>query len=290
MNTMMKDSGIGWLGCIPDDWKLYKGKYVFSLRTTKGNQYSKQLLSPTQKYGVIPQELYEKLSGMNTVKLSESTDYSTLKTVHVGDYCISLRSFQGGFEYSNYEGVVSPAYQIFYPTREIDHRYYKYLFKDDRFITEMNSFTMSLRDGKPISFSDFGNSIIQYPDIKEQHRIADYLDKKCEAIDAAIAAGDKEIEKLKAYKQAVITKAVTKGLNPDVKMKESGIEWIGDMPEKWELRKIKNLFRRIGSGTTPESSNFAFYDGNINWLQSGDLNAGLVNCTEKKVTNDSFAA
>ena len=242
MNMTMIDSGIGWLGQIPSDWELYKGKYIFSLRTTKGNLYSKQLLSPTQKYGVIPQELYEKLSGMNAVKLSETTDYSTLKTVHVGDYCISLRSFQGGFEYSNYEGVVSPAYQIFYPIREVDRRYYKYLFKDDRFITEMNSFTMSLRDGKPISFSDFGNSIIPYPSLTEQHRIADYLDKKCASIDAAIDAGEKEIEKFKTYKQSVVANAVTKGLNPNVEMKDSGLIWMGKIPKHWGVTKLKYLY------------------------------------------------
>lgn len=92
-----------------------------------------QLLSPTQKFGVIPQGKYEELSGMNAVKINEKTDLATLKTIHQGDFCISLRSFQGGFEYSEYEGVVSPAYQVFYPTVNVSRGYYKYLFNGSSF-------------------------------------------------------------------------------------------------------------------------------------------------------------
>ena len=88
--------------------------------------------------------MYEELSGMNAVKLNDKTNLALLKTIHIGDYCISLRSFQGGFEYSKYEGVVSPAYQVFFNTIDVDKGYYKYLFKDNSFIDKMNSYTMSL--------------------------------------------------------------------------------------------------------------------------------------------------
>ena len=159
----MKQSGIDWIGEIPEDWKIEKAKHVFRQRFDKGNKIKLQLLSPTQKFGVIPQTLYEELTTYSAVKLKEGTDLSTFKTVHKGDFCISLRSFQGGFEYSRYEGVVSPAYQIFYATEEIDDGYYKYLFKDQTFIAKINSYTMSLRDGKNIAFSDFGNTFIPLP-------------------------------------------------------------------------------------------------------------------------------
>lgn len=144
----MKESGIPWIGEIPKNWELIKGKYIFTQRNQKDNKINLELLSPTQNYGVIPQKKYEELSGMNAVKLKESTDLHLLKTIHKGDYCISLRSFQGGFEYSEYEGVVSPAYQVFYPITPIDRGYYKYLFKEKTFINKMNSYTMSMRDGK----------------------------------------------------------------------------------------------------------------------------------------------
>ena len=95
----MKDSAV-WFGKIPNSWTVVKGKYVFTQRNTRGNNIALQLLSPTQKYGVIPQEKYEELSGMSAVKLNDSTNFALLKTIHKGDYCISLRSFQGGFEVS----------------------------------------------------------------------------------------------------------------------------------------------------------------------------------------------
>lgn len=136
----MKDSGIEWIGIIPASWELYKGKYMFAQRNLRGNTIKLQLLSPTQKYGVIPQSVYEERSGMNAVKLNENANLSTLKTIHKGDFCISLRSFQGGFEYSEYEGVVSPAYQVFYPVTKIVRGYYKYLFKECGFIEKMNSY------------------------------------------------------------------------------------------------------------------------------------------------------
>lgn len=239
----MKDSDEKWLGVIPTSWQMRKGKYIFTQRSQRGNNIELQLLSPTQKYGVIPQSLYEKLSGMNAVKLDEKTDLTLLKTIHKGDYCISLRSFQGGFEYSEYEGVVSPAYQVFYAIDKIDEGYYKYLFKDREFINKMNSYTMSLRDGKNIAYADFGNTYIPYPIYEEQKKIADFLDEKCSEIDALTSDIQKQIDTLEQYKKVVITETVTKGLNPDVEMKDSGVEWVGKIPNHWSIEKGKYILK-----------------------------------------------
>ena len=208
-NAKMKESGIEWIGEIPEHWDTKKGKYIFTQRNEKGNSIELQLLSPTQKDGVIPQALYDEISGMNSVKLKENTDFNLLKTCHKGDYCISLRSFQGGFEYSKYEGVVSPAYQIFYPTIEIADGYYKYLFKEKNFIEKINSFTLSLRDGKPISYFDFANMYLPLPSAEEQKQIADYLDKKCSSIDSIIFTKKQQLEKLEEYKKSLIFEYVT---------------------------------------------------------------------------------
>ena len=204
----MKDSKV-WYGQIPYEWKEWKGKYVFKQRNDRGNNVCLQLLSPTQKYGVIPQDKYEELTGMNAVKLNDSTNYALLKTIHKGDYCISLRSFQGGFEYSEYEGVVSPAYQVFYPIITIADGYYKYLFKEKGFIDVMNSYTMSLRDGKNIAFDDFGDTFIPVPPLDEQQEIADYLDNKCAEIEQIIADKKTQIETLDGYKKSLIYEYVT---------------------------------------------------------------------------------
>lgn len=204
----MKDSKV-WYGQIPSEWKELKGKYIFKQRNDRGNNICLRLLSPTQKYGVIPQDKYEELTGMNAVKLNDSTNYALLKTIHKGDYCISLRSFQGGFEYSEYEGVVSPAYQVFYPIATIADGYYKYLFKEKGFIDVMNSYTMSLRDGKNIAFDDFGDTFIPVPPLDEQQEIAEYLDNKCAEIEQIIADKKTQIETLDGYKKSLIFEYVT---------------------------------------------------------------------------------
>lgn len=205
----MKDSGIEWIGVIPNEWAIRKGKYMFTQRSLRGNSAELQLLSPTQKFGVIPQTLYEELSGMTAVKLNEKADLNTLKTIHKGDFCISLRSFQGGFEYCEYEGVVSPAYQVFCPTVPIADGYYKYLFKESGFIEKMNSYTMTLRDGKNIAFSDFGNTYIPYPPVEIQSEIALHLDKRCSEINKVIMDKQAQLVTLDEYKKSLIFEYVT---------------------------------------------------------------------------------
>ena len=208
-NADMKDSGYEWIGKTPSTWNFIKGKYLFAQRNSKGNNINLQLLSPSQKFGVVPQTLLEELTTQNVVKVKEDTDLTTFKTIHVGDFCISLRSFQGGFEYCRYEGVVSSAYQVFYPTTEICDDYYRFLFKDMGFIEKMNSYTISFRDGKNIAFSDFGNTYIPYPPIEEQKEIAKYLCDKIVEVDLCVRTKKEQIATLEAYKKSIIFEYVT---------------------------------------------------------------------------------
>ena len=238
MERKMKDSGVDWIGIIPNDWCVEKGKHFFAQRNTKGNE-SPVLLAATQKSGMIPQSLLE---GVVQVKLD--TDLQTFKTVHIGDFVISLRSFQGGFEMSDYEGVCSPAYQVFYNTQSIFHKYYKYLFKSYGFISKMNSLVVGIREGKNIQYEDFAESMLPIPPLHTQQRIADFLDRKCAEIDELAALQETMIAELKRYKQSIITEAVTKGLDPDVPMKDSGVEWIGEIPEGWEVKRLKLVANR----------------------------------------------
>lgn len=203
-NATLVPTNLGWIDKIPEHWGLEKAKYAFELRRTKGNIKNLELLSPTQKYGVIPQSQLE-----GVVLVNEKTNLETFRTIHAGDFCISLRSFQGGFEYSTYEGVVSPAYQVFYPTIDVCDGYYKYMFKSDGFISKINTFSMSLREGKNIAFSDFGNMYIPIPPIEEQVAIAVYLDEKCAEIEQSIVDRQTQIETLKVYKASLIYEYVT---------------------------------------------------------------------------------
>lgn len=117
MSKHMKDSGTTWFGKIPNNWELIKAKYIFAQKSERGNNINLQLLSPTQKFGVIPQSKYEELTGMNAVKLNQNVNLALLKTIHKGAFCISLRSFQGGFEYSKYEGGCFSGISSFLPNR-----------------------------------------------------------------------------------------------------------------------------------------------------------------------------
>ena len=231
-----------YLNEIPEHWDELKGKYAFKQRNEKGGD-SLVLLSPTQKYGVIPQELYEELSGMVAVKVNEKTNLSSFKTIKYGDYCISLRSFEGGFEYCLYNGVVSPAYTVFYCVVDGDKVFYKYLFKTEPFIREMNSYSLSLRDGKPISFDTFGKTCVPVPPLAEQKAIANFLDKKCGEIDEVSKIIESQIKALENYKKSIITESTFKGLNPNVEMADSGIQWVGSIPKHWDVLKGKYCFK-----------------------------------------------
>lgn len=280
----MKDSGVEWIGITPDNWNLKKAKYCFQQRNSKGNTNKVELLSPSQKFGVIPQTLLEELTTNTAVKVKESTDLASFKTIHKGDFCISLRSFQGGFEYCDYEGVVSPAYQVFFPLTKVDRRFYKYLFKDESFIGKMNSYTMSLRDGKNIAFSDFGNSLIPIPPFEEQKKIADFLDKICSEIDSLSADIQSQIDTLEKYKKSVITEAVTKGLNPNVEMKDSGIEWQKKIPNTWKLNKVKYISSSSFKGQGIKKDDVDI-DGDFPCVRYGEIYSTYSNVIENCVSN-----
>ncbi|MGF9992358.1 restriction endonuclease subunit S [Bacillus mycoides] len=263
MAREMKDSGIEWIGEVPTHWELSRAKNHFVQSFLKGNK-ELVLLSATQNEGVIPKN---RLDGV--VQVKEDTDLSTFKTVHYGDYVISLRSFQGGFEMSEHEGVITPAYTVFRNRNVIDNGYFKRLFKSDGFIAKINSLTVGIREGKNIMFSDFANSIIPVPPLEEQARIANFLDSKCSKIDETIEKEKEVIEKLKAYKQSVITEAVTQGLTPEVPMKDSGIEWIGEIPDHWKVVKMNSIFTFLGGFAfssdkyTDETNNQVIRIGNV---------------------------
>ena len=277
-----KDSGIAWIGEIPEHWELRKGKNLFKLRNSKGNNNA-ILLAATQKYGMIPQSQVE-----GVVQVKQNTDLNTFKTVHKNDYVISLRSFQGGFEMSEYEGVCSPAYQVFYSTKPCCNYFFKYMFKSYGFVSQINAFTLGIREGKNIQYEDFSLMKLPLPTIQEQQSIATYLDQKCSEIDELITLQEEMITKLQSYKQSVITEAVTKGLDKNVPLKDSGIEWIGKIPEHWSKNKIIRLFSIIGSGTTPKSSKEDNYIGSVNWIQSGDINGSYIENCKNSISNTAL--
>ena len=235
-----EDSGVDWLGKIPLEWDKLCGKRLFKNRR-KSPFLSDEQLAVTQKYGVIPQNIFMKKENQKVVLALKGTD--NFKHVEENDYVISLRSFQGGIEYSTYKGCVSPAYTVLYNTKEIEYQYYKSLFKSQPYILALQSSTDSLREGKSITYDQFGAIFLPLPPIHEQQQIAKFLDNTTQKMDTLIQKQENLIKLLKEKRQAVIYHAVTRGLNPDVKMKDSGVEWLGDVPEHWDINKLRYVFK-----------------------------------------------
>lgn len=229
-----KDTSVDWLGEIPGHWKFARMKRLFSDYSEK-NKPDEELLSVTQTQGVVPRSLVENRMVMPNGNLE------TFKYIQKGDFAISLRSFEGGLEYSNYNGIISPAYTVLRLKIQVKHAFFKYLFKSNSFIQELQTSVVGIREGKNISYPELSYSFLPIPSLSEQKQIADYLDKKTGQIDIAINQKEQMIELLKERKQILINRAVTRGLNPDVLLKDSGIEWIGQIPKHWEVRKLKYL-------------------------------------------------
>jgi type I restriction enzyme S subunit len=165
----------------------------------------------------------------------------SFKFINKGDFAISLRSFEGGLEYCHHDGIISPAYTVLKAKRTFESQFYKYLFKSFSFISELQTSVVGIRQGKNISFEELSYSYLPIPPFPEQTAIAAFLDRKTTLIDQAIAIKKKQIELLKERRQILIHKAVTRGLNPNVKLKDSGVEWIGEIPKGWEVKRLKYL-------------------------------------------------
>jgi len=230
-----KDSGVEWLGEVPEGWDLLQGRRLFLQKREPALSDDEQL-SVTQKYGVVPQKLFMELEDQKvTLALSGLENF---KHVEQDDFVISLRSFQGGIERSQYSGCVSPAYTVLRATRRICAAYYAPLLKSSEYIATLQSITDGIRDGKNISYEQFGQILLPLPPLPEQQIIAAFLDRETGKIDTLVAEQERLIELLKEKRQAVISHAVTKGLDPDTPMKDSGVEWLGEVPEGWTVAAL----------------------------------------------------
>ena len=232
-----KDSGVQWLGEIPGHWEMRKMKYIFDERSEK-NHPNEPMLSATQSEGVILQSKYQ---GRVVVV---NTGFERLKLVKDGDFVIHLRSFQGGIEYAYDRGIISAAYTILNPKYPEFSAYYKRLFKSSSFIDLLKICVTGIREGQNINYSKLKQFFIPLPPLSEQHSIVSFLDAKCGKIDEWVTKKQKEVEHLQELKQRVIADAVTRGLNPHVKMKATNIPWIKDIPEHWDMSKISSHFRQ----------------------------------------------
>ena len=253
MAREMKDSGIKWLGAIPDRWKIKKIKYTLQERVEKNNPIrTDEILSLTAKQGVIPYS--EKEGGGNKPK----EDLSAYRLAYPGDIVMnSMNILSGSVGLSSYFGCVSPVYYMLRPyNKNEDVRYYNYIFQTTVFQRSLFGLGNGILikesgNGKlntirmRIPMDKFGELLIPIAPVEEQQKIADYLDKKCAEIDSLITDIQSQIDILEDYKKSVITEAVTKGLNPDVEMKDSGIDYLGNVNPNWKITKIGYICRKL---------------------------------------------
>lgn len=232
-----KDSGVQWLGEIPSHWKVRKMKYTFIERSEKNHPYEEPLCA-TQSKGVIPQSLYE---GRVVVV---NKGFEGLKLVKIGDFVISLRSFQGGIEYAYYQGIISAAYTVLQPKDSYMSPFFKYLFKSHDYIQLLQTCVTGIREGQNINYPLLSKKAIPLPPLAEQSSIVSYLDTNCSQLDTLLSNKEKEISLLQEMKQRVIADAVTRGVNPNVKFKATNIPWLPEIPEHWEMSKVSSHFRQ----------------------------------------------
>lgn len=269
----MKDSGIAWIGEIPDDWRIIRNKNAFTCSKELVGEKSEltQLLSLTTR-GIKKKDI-NNAEG----KLPESFD--TYQFVKENDLVMCLFDLDCSAVFSGispYNGMISPAYRVLSCKKCMEPKYADYWFQYISDGRKFNHYAKNIR--YTLSYEEFSALPLLLPERNEQRRIADYLDRKCSQIDAIIARQQEVIEKLKAYKLSIITEAVTKGLNPDVPMKDSGVERIGEIPEHWKMVRLKFLLSQIID--CPHETPIYSADGDYLVIRTADQDLGKLRADE----------
>lgn len=225
--TDVANTGIAWLPQISQHWEVRKLKYAFNERSEKGYP-DEPLLVSSQNMGVVPKSVY----GKRTVEALKDLD--KLKLVKVGDYVVSLRSFQGGIEYAYYQGIISPAYTIMEPHEDFKSDYYKFLFKSVPFIKLLTTCVTGIREGQNIDYKKLKNIQIPVPPRAEQDQIVRFLDWKVSEINKLIGIRKKEIQELEELRRLTIINSVSN--NGEIESSD------------WKTAKVKRICR-MQSGT-----------------------------------------
>ena len=277
-----KSTGIPWIPEVPEHWEMRKLRHFIEMISEK-NHPQEPLLSVVRDQGVILRDIASKEENHNAIP----DDLSGYKLIEKGHFAINkMKAWQGSYGVSNYRGIVSPAYY----TCRLNFEYkafFNLAIRSDAYVPFFTQYSKGIRVGQ-WDLSPIGLKEIPFflPPLSEQRAIVAYVERKGRQIDAYIARQAEQIERLKELRQTIISHAVTRGIHPYTRFRPTGIPWIPEVPEHWEVRKSTRIFPRIGSGTTPKTGVQGYYteDNGIYWLQTGDLNDGLIEDTAKKIT------
>ena len=235
-----KDSGVEWLGVVPEHWETIPVGRLFR-RIKRNNHVDKELLSVYRDCGVIPKNSRE---DNNNKPSDDLTPYQLVKS---NDLVMNkMKTWQGSIAMSEYEGIVSPAYFVYQPSSNLFKmaypKYIHYLLRNPMYIAQYMRRSKGIRVNQwDLDPNEFQRIELLIPGKDEQSKIFQFLDHETTKIDTLIKKQQQLIKLLKEKRQAVISHAVTKGLNPDVPMKDSGVEWLGVVPENWNVTPLKHL-------------------------------------------------
>ena len=239
--TEMKDSGIQWIGEVPVHWEITRMKSILENVSIR-NHPEAEVLSLYRDLGVLPKNSRDDNHNVT------SEDTAQYKYVEVGNLVINkMKAWQGSLAVSNYEGIVSPAYYVCkFRSSKINKRYIHFLVRCSAYAQEFERLSTGMRVGQwDLGISDFMRVPVLLPPFPEQSAIAAYLDTQCAKIDEIIAQAKASIEDYKQWKASIIYEAVTKGLDPNVEMKDSGVEWIGKIPAHWYIKVLFQLVSQV---------------------------------------------
>ena len=257
-----KSSGVEWLGDVPAHWEVRRIKTLFREKDERSSDGHGELLSLTRSHGLIPQT-----EASNRIASIE--DLSNYKVCRPGTLVMNrMQAWSGMFAVPSQKGLISPDYSVFELVSESEVKYFERLFKTSLFVGQFAQRSRGIGSGfNRLYTADFGSIPTIVPPLSEQTAIVRYLDHTDELICRYISSRERLIELLEEYRQAVIHHAVTRGLDPDVRLKPSGVEWLGDIPAHWEIRRLKTLCSmKSGDGITAMSieptGEYPVYGGN----------------------------
>lgn len=280
------DSGVAWIGKVPAIWTLKRVKHMFTIRKRIAGELGYDILSVTQR-GIVVKDIE---SGEGQL----SMDYSKYQRVKPGDFAMNHMDLLTGYvDISNHDGVTSPDYRVFtLDNTDYSAKYFLYIFQMGyqlRLFFHMGQGASHFGRWR-LATDEFNEMVFPVPSFEEQQSIAAFLDYETARIDRLIAKQQQLIELLKEKRQAVISHAVTKGLNPDAPMKDSGVEWLGQVPEHWAVCRLKQVVELIdGDRSSNYPNDQDITSSGVPFLSSKNIvNYKLSNENLRFISNEKF--
>lgn len=273
-----KDSGVQWLGEVPEHWGTERLDRLFNERREEPDENAELISAFINGQVTLRSNRPDQI-------IKNSGKELGYKKICRSDLVISgMNAHLGGLGISDSDGKASPVYIVLTPSKHIYEAYTSYLLRHYAVSGYIRSLVNTIRyNSADMKYADIRNLIMIYPPLPEQTAIAAYLDRETTKIDALVEEQGKLTTLLKEKRQAVISHAVTKGIDPSVPMKESGIEWLGEVPAHWGVKRLGHFCVASGGGT-PARENLDFWNGDIPWITPKDMKAEYLADSEEKIT------